>query len=116
MPPEIISASLDDGETLELAFHQSYMFVIAEDPDGDEFVCNWFIPGEAPFGHGEPFQGSGDSGEEVLHGCGLWLYPDADYANFQSYDGRVLTCQVYDLPERSLAERSWPITFSGGGS
>ncbi len=117
MPPEIISSSLDEGDTLVLDFRQTYVFVVVEDPNGDDFTCNWFVQGEEPFGPGEPLLGSGgDTGAAALEGCGLWLYPDTDFSNFAAYDGKELTCEVYDLPARDIAKRSWPIDFLGEGT
>lgn len=104
MPPEILASSPDEGEILILDLDVTRVFVIVDEPDGDEFVCQWSIDGIGDLGPGEPLQGSD------IEGCQLSV------GRYLAYDERTLTCRVFDKPSYDAAQREWLIEVVEEGS
>ena len=96
VPPQIIHSSPGDGETLVIDLPEVVAFVEAEDDDGDSLFCEWSIDFIGELGPGTPLL------NPDLQGCALTLDQDPEY------DGRTLTCQVFD-PSKDSDEISWPI-------
>ena len=81
MPPEIVHAT--PGDTITVASSAHKVFVVADDPDGDEIVFLWSLSESGLIGDavpsGPPFQGS-----------------QIELTHDETLDGQVVTCTFSD--------------------
>lgn len=104
MPPEIIASSPASGDPVELSLPVNRVFVLIDEPDGDDVACQWSIDSVGDLGPGEPTQ------SDDIKGCQISLGQESDY------DGRTLTVRVFDLPARDMTDQSWAIELPEEGT
>lgn len=124
MPPEIISSYPAPDEPLVLGYDPTFAFVMVEEPNGDPFECWWYVPTTDFMEAGTllRFNEDGEDGGETadtgarVSGCQVNLFPDPDYENYASFDGKTLYCDITDQPTSDVVRISWPIDFIGEGT
>lgn len=104
MPPEILASSPAAGDPVVLSLPINRVFVLVDEPDGDDIACQWSIDSVGDLGPGEPTQ------SDDIKGCQISLGQESDY------DGRTLTVRVFDLPARDLTDQSWEIMLDEEGT
>jgi hypothetical protein len=104
MPPEILASSPAAGEPVVLSLPVNRVFVLIDEPDGDDIACQWSIDSVGDLGPGDPTQ------SEDIKGCQISLGQESDY------NDRTLTVRVFDLPARDMTDQSWEIELPEEGT
>lgn len=92
VPPDLIAAAVEDGQTIVIGERGQRVFVIAQDDDGDDILFSWSLSRDGVIGTAQPIP----DGSQV------------DLTADEALDGQELSCVVYDTAGNALTLR-WPL-------